>query len=786
MKNTGSLRFLAGIFLIVISYSLKAQVPQLGKNSIKEVVAAMTLEEKVSMVVGNGIYMPGINFPGITKAEPSAGQKKVPGCTGATTGIPRLGIPALAMNDGAAGLGIINSGFNRIYYATAWPVGTLLASSWDTTLVKMVGTSLGKEGKEYGLDIVLGPGLNIHRNPLCGRNFEYYSEDPVVSGYIAASMINGVQSNGVGVATKHFAANNQETNRSSVNVIASERALREIYLKGFEIVVKKSHPWTIMSSYNLINGTYTSERNDLITQILRNEWGFKGIVMTDWYGGKDAVAQMKAGNNLLMPGTPDQEKQILEAVKSGQLPEKVLDENVAGILDMIIKTPAFKGYKYSDQPDLAKDARISGDAAAQCMVLLKNNEKALPISKGNRRIAVFGNNSYDLIAGGTGSGDVNRMYTVPLVEGLFKAGYVVDPDILTIYKGYMTEMKSKQPLKTGLMALLSPSVPIPEYSADPEIIKKTALVNDIAIITVGRNSGEGFDRKLEGDYNLTETGKQLIKNVSDAFHAQNKKVVVVLNIAGVIDVMPFRDYADAILLAWQPGLEGGNAMADVISGKVNPSGKLATTFPASYQDVPSAKNFPGKEFPDKAYKGMMGVKTIPGEVIYEEGIYIGYRYYNTFGVKTAYEFGYGLSYTDFKYSDLKLSSQKFESNLTAAVTVKNTGSVPGKEVVQLYLTAPKKKIDKPAIELKAFAKTGLLKPGESQTLTFRLTADDLASFDTKSASWVAEAGNYTVKIGASSLDIKQTEIFQVPKDIVTSKVMNVLTPQVAINEMKSK
>ena len=786
MKNTGSLRFLAGIFLIVISYSLKAQVPQLGKNSIKEVVAAMTLEEKVSMVVGNGIYMPGINFPGITKAEPSAGQKKVPGCTGATTGIPRLGIPALAMNDGAAGLGIINSGFNRIYYATAWPVGTLLASSWDTTLVKMVGTSLGKEGKEYGLDIVLGPGLNIHRNPLCGRNFEYYSEDPVVSGYIAASMINGVQSNGVGVATKHFAANNQETNRSSVNVIASERALREIYLKGFEIVVKKSHPWTIMSSYNLINGTYTSERNDLITQILRNEWGFKGIVMTDWYGGKDAVAQMKAGNNLLMPGTPDQEKQILEAVKSGQLPEKVLDENVAGILDMIIKTPAFKGYKYSDQPDLAKDARISGDAAAQCMVLLKNNEKALPISKGNRRIAVFGNNSYDLIAGGTGSGDVNRMYTVPLVEGLFKAGYVVDPDILTIYKGYMTEMKSKQPLKTGLMALLSPSVPIPEYSADPEIIKKTALVNDIAIITVGRNSGEGFDRKLEGDYNLTETGKQLIKNVSDAFHAQNKKVVVVLNIAGVIDVMPFRDYADAILLAWQPGLEGGNAMADVISGKVNPSGKLATTFPASYQDVPSAKNFPGKEFPDKAYKGMMGVKTIPGEVIYEEGIYIGYRYYNTFGVKTAYEFGYGLSYTDFKYSDLKLSSQKFESNLTAAVTVKNTGSVPGKEVVQLYLTAPKKKIDKPAIELKAFAKTGLLKPGESQTLTFRLTADDLASFDTKSASWVAEAGNYAVKIGASSLDIKQTEIFQVPKDIVTSKVMNVLTPQVAINEMKSK
>jgi beta-glucosidase len=350
----------------------------------------------------------------------------------------------------------------------------------------------------------------------------------------------------------------------------------------------------------------------------------------------------------------------------------------------------------------------------------------------------------------------------------------------------MSEMKSKQPVRNGLMSLLSPSVPIPEYSADPEMIKKSALTNDRAVITVGRNSGEGFDRKLEGDYYLTDTEKQLIKNVSDAFHAQSKKVVVVLNIAGVIDVMQFRDNADAILLAWQPGLEGGNAMADLISGRVNPSGKLATTFPASYQDVPSAKNFPGKEFPEKAYKGMMGMKAIPGEVTYEEGIYVGYRYYSTFGVKTAYEFGFGLSYTDFKYSDLKLSSSKFESNLTATVTVTNTGKVPGKEVVQLYITAPEKKIDKPAIELKAFAKTGLLKPGESQTLTFKLVADDLASFDTKSASWVADAGKYIVKIGGSSSDIKQSATFEISKSIVTTKVQNALTPLVTINEMKSK
>ena len=321
---------------------------------------------------------------------------------------------------------------------------------------------------------------------------------------------------------------------------------------------------------------------------------------------------------------------------------------------------------------------------------------------------------------------------------------------------------------------------------DIEQIKKIASVNDRAVISIGRNSGEGNDRKLQGDYYLNDTEKQLIKNVSDAFHAQNKKVVVVLNIAGVIDVMEWRENVDAILLAWQPGMEGGNAIADVISSKVNPSGKLATTFPASYEDVPSAKNFPGKEFPDKATKGMMGMKVIPAEVIYEEGIYVGYRYYNTFGVKTAYEFGYGLSYTDFKFSDLILSSPKFESNLTATVTVTNTGSIPGKEVVQLYLTAPVKKTDKPAIELKAFTKSGLLKPGESQILTFKLTADDLASYNTKSASWVADAGKYNVKIGASSLDIRQTATFEVARDIITRKVLNALTPLVTINEMRSK
>jgi beta-glucosidase len=308
----------------------------------------------------------------------------------------------------------------------------------------------------------------------------------------------------------------------------------------------------------------------------------------------------------------------------------------------------------------------------------------------------------------------------------------------------------------------------------------------MAIIAIGRNAGEGRDRKLDGDYELTSTEIDAIKSISTAYHARQKKVIVVLNIGGVINVMPWRDNADAILLAWQPGLEGGHAIADILSGKVNPSGKLATTFPASYSDVPSAKTFPGKEFPEKATTGAFGMKAIPAEVTYEEGIYVGYRYYNTFHIKPAYEFGYGLSYTDFTYADLKLSATKFDNTLTATLTITNTGKTPGKEVVQLYLSAPTTKIDKPAEELKAFAKTNLLQPGQSQTLSFTLSANDLASFNTAATAWIADAGKYTLKIGASSLDIKQTAAFDLSKIIIVEKVHKVLAPQTPINELKPK
>ena len=777
-------RFLLACILSIVVVIVHAQqnAPQLGKNSIQEIIAAMTLEEKVNILVGGGMNMPGLPLPG-AGAEPTVAQKRVLGAAGTVVGIPRLGIPSIVVCDGPAGIHPFNVGQSRVYYATAWPIGTLLASTWDTTLVKKVGTAFGKEAKEYGIDVLLAPGMNIHRNPLGGRNFEYYSEDPIITGNIAAAMINGIQSNGVGVSAKHFFANNQETSRNTLNTIASERALREIYLKGWEIMLKHSSPWTIMSSYNLVNGTYTAESQELLTTVLRKEWGFKGFVMSDWFGGRDAVAMVKAGNNLIMLGLPPQKQAIIEAVKAGQLDIKYLDQNVADLLNVILLSPTFKNYKYSDAPDLKKNAQLSREAAAEGMILLKNNN-TLPIAPGSS-VALVGNNGYELIAGGTGSGEVTKMYTISLAEGLFRSGFSTNPELYSTYTKYLEEESIKHPKKSMFEEFMNPTQPIGEYSLSMDLIVKTANTNDHAIISIGRNAGEGSDRKVDGNFNLNDTEKTLIKNVADAFHAKNKKVIVVLNIAGPIEIVSWRDNVDAILLAWQPGLEGGNAIADVLSGKVNPSGKLATTFPASYTDEPTAKNFPGKEFKDKPVPGMFGQKAFESEVTYEEGVYVGYRYYNTFEVKPAYEFGYGLSYSDFTYSDLKLSSPSFTDKLTASVTVTNSGKAAGKEVVQLYISAPTNKLDKPATELKGFAKTGILKPSESQTFTFTITAKDLASYQTKTNEWVADAGTYTVKIGTSQT-VKQSASFKLAKEIITEKTNKVLVPKAAINELMSK
>lgn len=757
-------------------------VPQLGKNSIQEVIQAMTLEEKVKLLVGNGFRR---NAPNPGGPTIGVTQDKVPGAAGTTFAIPRLGIPSMVLSDGPAGVRISpyrNKDSSKSYFATAFPIGTLLASSWDTSLVRKVGISFGQEIKEYGIDVILAPALNIHRNPLGGRNFEYYSEDPLIAGSMTSSIVNGIQSQGVGTSIKHFVANNSETDRNTINTIVSERALREIYLKGFEIAVKKSNPWTVMTSYNLVNGTYTSERYDLVTTVLRKEWGFKGLVMTDWFGGKNPIEQMKAGNDVLMPGTPAQTQAMLSAIAHDSLSVKVIDENVAHVLNIITLSPAFKDYSFSNSPDLKDHAQVSRSAAAEGMILLKNESGTLPLSSG-KKLALFGNTAYDLIAGGTGSGDVNKAYTVNLLEGLKNAGMNPDAGLSRDYLSYFVEAKAKRPKRRSFFEVIPP---IAEFQvSDPEldVLSKN---NDYAIFTLGRNAGEGADRKVENDFNLSAPEMDLLKRISKSFHAQGKKVIMVLNIGGVIETQSWTPLVDAVLLAWQPGLDGGNAIADVLSGKVNPSGKLATTFPVAYGDAASSKNFPGKEFPEKAVKGLFGRMVTPAEITYEEGIYVGYRYFSSFHIKPSYEFGYGLSYTQFAYSKPSLSSKEFKEPLVARITVTNTGKVAGKEVVQLYLTAPHKKLEKPSLELKGFGKTRLLAPGESETLSFPLNAEDLGSFDTPTESWIAEAGTYTVKIGSSSENIKYQEKFTLAKDIVTEKVNKVLSPQVEIHELTKK
>ena len=448
------------------------------------------------------------------------------------------------------------------------------------------------------------------------------------------------------------------------------------------------------------------------------------------------------------------------------------------MLNLILRSPSFKKYKYSDHPDLKKDAAVSRAAAAEGMVLMKNENHALPI-KTEKKIAVFGNGSYDIIAGGTGSGNVNKAYTISLIQGLANAGYEPDASLAQIYEKYLEEEKAKRPKPRGFF---DTPKPVEEMSLSDELILSKASETDIAIYTIGRNAGEGADRKLENDFYLSPNEKDLIGKISQVFHAKNKKLIVVLNIGGVIEIASWRDQPDAILLAWQPGLEGGNAIADILSGKVNPSGRLASSFPVEYKDVPGSRNFPGKEFPEQATTGSFGRKEIPAEVVYQEGIYVGYRYYNTFNIQPAYEFGYGLSYTNFNYGDIRLSGTTFRDALRVTITVTNKGQVAGKEVVQLYISAPAKKLDKPEEELKAFGKTRLLQPGQSQTITFTLHASDLASFDTQSTSWIAEAGNYTVKIGSSSRNFIRKAGFALARDIVVEKDHRVLAPEKSFPE----
>jgi beta-glucosidase len=771
-----------------------------AKQKTKDIVKTMTLEQKAQLVIGTGMFfpmpdsllekMPPMFGGGPREASPYNNmvdkiRTYLPGAAGNTSEYPELGITCQVLSDGPAGLRIspTREGDTQTYYCTAFPIATVLASSWDTELVEKVGQVMGKEVLEYGSDILLAPALNIQRDPLCGRNFEYYSEDPLVAGKMAAAMVRGIQSNGVGTSIKHFAVNNQETNRMSVNTIVSERALREIYLKAFEITVKESQPWTVMSSYNKVNDEYTSESHDLLTKILRSDWGFEGYVMTDWGGGSDIIAQMIAGNDMIQPGTPQQIEGIIEGVKSGKLNESILNKNVERILSIMLETPRYKGYKVSGKPDLKAHAEVTRQAATDGMVLLENKNGALPLSNDVKKVASFGATSLDIVAGGTGSGDVNEAYTISMFDGLKNNGLTPDSELADIYKAYIKveEAKGKKP-SNPIAALMGGKEPVDEMPVSEELANKMAEKNDVALITIGRNSGEGGDRKAEaGDFYLSDVEKEMISKVSEAFHKKGKKSVVILNIGGVIETASWSTIPDAVLCAWQPGQEAGNSIVDVLKGKVNPSGKLAVTFPKSYDDTPTAENFPGYavegDKDDAAdMSGFSFMRRVPWEVVYEEDIYVGYRYYNTFDVPVAYEFGYGLSYTNFEYSKVELSSSIFDGKITVLVTVKNTGKVAGREVVQVYASAPDGKLQKPEEELVAFGKTALLEPGKSETLKFEIDAMALASFNEANSSWIVEAGTYTAKVGASANIIKGKATFTVANEIVAGKTTKAMAP----------
>ena len=761
--------------------------PQLRPDYIEEVLATMTLEEKATLCVGSGW---GSMMAGSLTASD---ETLVPGAAGTTRAIPRLGIPQTVVTDGPAGVRIdpVRAGSDRTYYATGFPVGTVLASTWNTQLVQETTSAMGNEVREYGADVLLAPGMNIHRNPLCGRNFEYFSEDPFLTGKMAAAYVNGIQSNGVGVSIKHFAANSQETNRMENDARINPRALREIYLRGFEIAVKESAPWTVMSSYNKLNGEYTQQSRGLLTTILRDEWGYDGMVMTDWGNKAGTVAAVHAGNDLMEPGDDAEIQRIIAAVKDGSLPEAELDRNVHHILSYIVRTPRYKGYKYSDTPDLKAHAAIARKAAAEGMVLLENNG-VLPFN-GSETLALYGVGSYDFIAGGTGSGNVNKAYVRSIADGLSAAGFRLDGEVADWYGRYvdMERMKLQKGLSGSILVMGGDPV-VPEMDLSRKWVATTATSADIAIFTISRNAGENADRRaVDGDWTLSASERSSLQMLADEYHSRGKKLVVVLNIGGVMETASWKHIPDAILLAWTPGQEGGNAVADILAGKVNPSGKLPMTFPVDYFDIPSSRNYPYNYEPDYITRiaTLMGMLTPTTRkdidyTEYAEGIWVGYRYFSTTGNRVSYPFGYGLSYAVFEYSKPVVKVSK-DGKINASITIKNAGPVSGKEVVEVYVQAPDGGLVKPAFELKGFGKTGDLAPGESETISFSMDTYSLASFNETASAWETAAGSYKVLFGASSADIRAKAGFKLSKS-ESWTVNRVCLPEKTITEISIK
>ena len=745
---------------MLLSASAAFAQPQLRPDNIDDVIKAMTVEEKVDLLIGCG--------------QSYNEEAKFPGTAGLTRAIPRLGIPSAYMADGPHRLVMAEKRpwDHRSYYTTEFPGSVLCAATFDVDAVRQIGAAIGAEVADYGLDILLAPGENLHRSPLCGRNHEYYSEDPLLSGKMAAAYINGVQSRGTGACLKHFAVNNQETNRNTMDARVSERALRELYLKGFEIAVKESQPWTIMTSYNKVNGKYTCEDRRLTEDILRGDWGFKGLVMTDWNAGRDAVESIRSGNDMIQPGQQKQREAILAAAKDGSLDMALLDLSVRRTLELLLKTHSYNKYNYPNETDLAGHAATARKVGSEGIVLLQNNGRVLPFADGVKNVALYGTTSYDLVPAGMGFGATGHgRYIVSLIEGLREAGYAADKDLTKQYSKHLAD-EQKRLFPNGMPPFsITPPARADEFIPTAEELAAQVAGNDIAVITIGRTSGEGADRNKKEFY-LTDNELALIKAVSDAYHKAGKKVVALLNVCSPVETASWRGLVDGLVCTFQPGEQTGNAIVDVLSGKVNPSGRLPQTWPMNYGDAAADANFPAEYVFDmssffKAYQNSDNMKDAAESnqkaeapklvkdvdyTNYDEGIYVGYRFFDTKGVPVAYPFGYGLSYTNFDY---KITDSKIDGDKCyATVSVSNVGEVPGRDVVQLYVSAPKGKLDKPKKELRAFAKTGLIQPGQSEDVTLVWDLMDMASFDEKAHAWVLDKGIYTWEVATDANNVK--------------------------------
>ena len=763
---------------IATAMSATAAEPlKLNKDNIDEIIKELTLKEKAHLVVGTRL-----RDNKSAAGEVGYTRKIIPGAAGTTYPIERLGIPSIVLADGPAGLRIspTREGSDQTFYCTGFPVGTHLAATWNADIINKVGQAMGNEVLEYGVDVLLAPGINMMRNPLCGRNFEYYSEDPLLAGKTAAAMINGIESNGVGTSLKHFAGNSQEINRLANDARISLRALREIYLKNFEIAVREAQPWTILTSYNYINGRYTSEDRGLLEDILRGEWGFEGAVMTDWGGGVDAVKQMWAGNDMLQPGRYEDVMAIVEGVQSGKLSQADLDRNVRRVLELIVRSPRFAGYQYSNKPDLKAHAALTREVASEGFVLLKNDGDVMPLAKGEK-VALFGSASYDFIAGGRGSGDVNKAYVVDLRDGLIGNEFVLNESLDKLYKMHMEKEEKRLAPIVALRQWYVYNIRPNEMKDPYAFVRGTANDSNVAIITISRNSAEAFDRHVVRDFQLSINETALLNAVSREFHAQGKKVIVVLNVCGPVEVASWRDKVDGILVCWMPGQEGGNSVADVLLGRVSPSGHLPMTFPMTYADVPS-QNFPinvPETGLNQSFENQSKVcqpYDIPNVdyTNYEEDIYIGYRHFATRNVSVAYPFGYGLTYSKFEASAMQTIKTKEGFEVTCKVS--NVGKFPAKQVVQLYSTELAPETDRPAIELRGYKKTPLLQPGESCEVTIAISNDDLATYSEKESAWKVRKGDYRLSLGFDSATLPLSKVVTIKKEKVTP-VTDVMKPE---------